>query len=934
MLPWTLCLVSLLSGAAALTFETLWFRFAGLALGNSSWASSLVLASFMGGLALGNGLAARYGARVRNPVRAYAWLESAVGVSGLGLVVLFPMLSQALSPIFTTLLDRPLLLNGLRFALAFGVLLIPTTAMGATLPLLVRALSSRETQFGHVLGRIYGWNTLGAVAGALVGELVLIERLGLRGTGAAAALACAIASGTAFLLSRRLVASPLALDTPRRPMARMTPTALRYLSAAWLSGAILLALEVIWFRFLLLFVMATSLAFAVMLGVVLLGISAGGLTASWWLRRRAAGPAVIPLISLTSAVFIVTSYAALSSAMGPAYALVSSAWAIAAKMLPLMFPVCALSGALFTLLGSALKETVGEESRTTGALALANTVGGMCGALAGGLVLLPVLGMERSFFVLALAYSGVALCAMPWDALRTQRLLPYAGLAFVLVLALFPFGMMANHVFPTIARRFGGDALKVAVVRESPSETVIYLRRELWGAAHHFVLITNGYAMSGSSLSARRYMKQFVYLPLALRPESKRALLICYGVGSTARALTDSSGLTSIDIVDISKAILDLSSVVYPSPSNNPTRDPRVRLHVEDGRFFLQTTPQRFDLITAEPPPPRNAGVVNLYSQEYFEAMRGRLTEGGIATYWLPVPQLTPTESKAIIKAFCNAFPDCSMWTGVPLSWMLMGSRGGIAPVSEQDFGRQWRDPVVAPELRAVGFDTPEMLASTFLADAPFLRALTEEQAALVDDYPLRLGAGASPTSAATFYDTIEDPDAAARRFHESQYLDQIWPWANRASAAAAFESQGILWRHFSPRNPRTRTAFGDLYRLLTMPGSSQAIALWLLESDSDELRLARDARARGMKDTGLLYELAIGALTEGRHVEAEDLLGQVQALDPVGGASLTELRIVSACLAGNKRRAMELRWPDDRTADREFWRWLHENCAPPVLPS
>jgi spermidine synthase len=147
------------SGATALIFEMLWFRQAGLALGNSVWASSLVLAGFMGGLALGNALAARYGARMPNPVRAYAVAETAIAVTGVGLVFLLPGLGAMLAPWLRPLLDHAWLLNPVRLGLAFLLLLVPSTAMGITLPLLTKALAVRGSAFGPALGQLYGWNT-------------------------------------------------------------------------------------------------------------------------------------------------------------------------------------------------------------------------------------------------------------------------------------------------------------------------------------------------------------------------------------------------------------------------------------------------------------------------------------------------------------------------------------------------------------------------------------------------------------------------------------------------------------------------------------------------------------------------------------------------------------------------------------------------------
>ncbi|PYR82136.1 MAG: hypothetical protein DMF87_02725 [Acidobacteria bacterium] len=256
-------------------FETLWFRQAGLAFGSSIWASSLVLSGFMAGLALGNTLAARFGAHVRRAVRLYAIAEAVIALTGAGLVYLFPVLGTALAPVFRPLLDHPWTLNSLRLLIAFLLLLIPSTAMGLTLPLLTRAVLRDEAGFGRVLGALYGWNTLGAMAGVVAGELFLVGRFGVRGTALAAGglnlFAAAVASLLSIWESEYGDRATQGVESTRH----RTPTP--YLFSAFLGGFCLLALEVVWFRFLLLFVKGSSLAFPVMLGVVLAGIALGGL---------------------------------------------------------------------------------------------------------------------------------------------------------------------------------------------------------------------------------------------------------------------------------------------------------------------------------------------------------------------------------------------------------------------------------------------------------------------------------------------------------------------------------------------------------------------------------------------------------------------------------------------------------------------------------
>ena len=402
-----LSLIFFLSGAAALIFETVWFREAGLMLGNSVWASSLVMASFMGGLAIGSVLAARHGDRLRDPVRFYALLEATIAVAGFALVVLFPVLTPLLAPLFRPFLESPAILNTIRLSLAFGLLLVPATAMGATLPLLVRALSSRQRDFGQVVGLLYGWNTLGAVVGALAGEAILIDRLGIRGAGATAGALNLAAAVATLTLAPRWGAGTLAES--QAPQAPLPGRARTLLAAAFLSGATLLALEVVWFRFLLLFVFGNSLTFAVMLAAVLLGISLGSLGAFGWLRHQGDAERRLPEVAALAGMATLLTYSGFTDvAARYGNRFLIDLTSITTVSLRLMLPTSLLSGALFALLGKRLKEELGGESRTTAMLTLANTVGAMSGALLGGFVLLPILGIERSVFALATCYGFVA----------------------------------------------------------------------------------------------------------------------------------------------------------------------------------------------------------------------------------------------------------------------------------------------------------------------------------------------------------------------------------------------------------------------------------------------------------------------------------------------------------------------------------------------
>jgi spermidine synthase len=925
-----LCLVFLVSGAAALMFETLWFRQAGLALGNTVWASALVTASFMAGLALGNAAVARWGWRSRRPLLAYAGLELLVGATGVSLVVIFPLVGVALAPLMGSLGGGAL--NALRVIVSFLLLLVPSCAMGATLPLLTGALSAHDPNFGRVLGRLYGWNTLGAFLGTLAGDLVLIEACGLRGTALVAAGLNVAAAVSATALSRRWVAL-----TPRE--GRVLPSALgprawRVLAAAFLSGGALLALEVVWFRFMIAYTPSSAWTFAVMLAVVLLGIGGGGLLASALFgrfseaHRRAAMPA---LLAGFGVVVTYASFLQVAPASGEA-ALTTLAGHFRLAV-PLMLPVCLLSGALFTLLGRALYAELGESIRSAGLLTFANTIGAMAGALLGGFVLVPALGVERSLFGLAALYGVVGLLALAPADRRERPGLGLAAAALVAGLAVFPFGLMEGKYVPGIAARWASNGFRLIAFEEGLTETVVILRREIFARPVEHRLVTNGMSMSGTNYAARRYMGLYAWWPVAVHPGPRRALLISYGLGTTARALVETKELERIDVVDTSADVLRLSALAQEDAAHNPLVDPRVHTHVEDGRFYLLTTPRSYDIITSEPPPPKAAGIASLYSREYFALARARLAPGGILTYWLPVYQMTPDEARAVTGGFCAVFEDCSLWTGCGLEWMLVGTRGARGPVSEERFEAQWRDPVVARRLLEAGIEEPSQLGALFLADAPALLAFVADTPPLDDDHPYRLSPRVDEDSSGDEFTRMMQIEAPLRRFLESDLIARLWPRSMREPTRQAFFAQDALNASLlGPRDPAD-SGLINLDRLLTRT-NLHAPVLWLTGTSVAEVRLAADAVAHGQPSPMADELLGLDALARREFRDAEGRLALAEP-DASHASQIRMWRVLALGLAGDTDGARRLledasRWARAPGADPAPWRWLAERFALP----
>ena len=406
-------LILFLSGGSALLFQTLWLRLSGLAFGNSIWAAALILSSFMAGLALGSAVAAAFTLRQARPLRLYAGLEMAVALFGSTLVFGIPLLGEWLRPIFQTLWAHQPLLNVLRFSVSFIILLVPTTAMGLTLPVLLEDPLLREYEFGRTVGLLYGFNTLGAVVGALAGEAYLIRALGLFGTGLSAAAISCTAAIVAWVVSaaKRPRSTDIAVGS-QFSFRFEKPPPWKVLFVSMLGGAILLALEVIWFRFLRLYVTSTATAFAIMLAVVLAGIGLGGISFSLASRRFVSPRRSLSTLLLSAAVVTLLCYEFFPVPLLPPNtpALTSQFWLkIAQLSCILMFPVACLSGALLPAIIASVQAEVSGRMNSAGLTILFNTIGAAVGPLLAGFVLLPQFGFQTSLILCAAGYAVLAL---------------------------------------------------------------------------------------------------------------------------------------------------------------------------------------------------------------------------------------------------------------------------------------------------------------------------------------------------------------------------------------------------------------------------------------------------------------------------------------------------------------------------------------------
>jgi spermidine synthase len=589
-------------------------------------------------------------------------------------------------------------------------------------------------------------------------------------------------------------------------------------------------------------------------------------------------------------------------------------WQIAVLCVALMFPVALLSGILFPVIGAGVQASVGDRMNSTGLVTLLNTAGAAIGPLVASFVLLPALGYQTSLICCAVGYALLSLLVSERAARSFRRPVGIIVVALwvllVLGLLFFPYGRSKTH-FAHASRPYEvneqGQVLARVVKRiEGTSDTWQLLRRDLFGEPYYYRLLSDAFSMSATNPRNQRYMRLFAYLPLAFHPAAKNVLLLCYGCGVTADAFTRKSTVERIDAVDISKEVFGLADSYSGVNSSNPLQDPRVHAVVQDGRFFLQASPQKYDIISGEPPPPKMAGAVNLYTQEFFSLMRSQLNENGIATFWLPINQLRVDETKSILRAFHNAFPNALVWGGADQDWIMMGINGRGRRVSEDELRQLWNDPATGADLRRIGIEVPQQLAALFLMDGEDIDRITHNVAPLTDAYPKRLTDEPWDDEANhRFALTYVTAPAAVQRFVHSSLTDQIWP-ETLNPAAAELESFFIVRqsRYLSETIGSNKLAELDLYlrhSRLRIP------VLEVLGSDALRVSIAeRVAKKSPTPPLEIMPDLIAGALAQRNIDRAIGFLESETDRDVLGANDILLLTYLY-CLNGSVEKAERL---------------------------
>jgi spermidine synthase len=708
--PFSLILgLFVVSGAAGLIDQLCFSKYLSYVVGATAHAVSAVLSAFMTGLALGAYLGGKFARRVRRPLLAYGVLELVVAVT----VALSPAAFEALQPLYAAIARSApgslVVLSAVRWLLALLIVVVPTTAMGATLPLLSRLLPASGSDASDAtasalrerrLGALYASNTAGGAIGALLAAYVILPALGMSATVLLAAFASACVGALAIVFGRRApaplsTAVELGVSGVHSSPPLMQDTFTAYVVAA-ASGALVFAAEVIFTHLLALIIGNSAYAFGLILAAFLTCLFVGASRAA--AVRKRFGEAALPFGLILTGLSLVltlplwdklplvfdgsgqrlTSFAAREATRGGI--------AFVMLLVPTVF-----MGLTFPLLLQRVARSA-DVGFWIGRLTTVNTLGAVLGSLATGYWLLPHLGSERALFAVALVFVATGVLTTRFATGRTRSLAYALSGAALLVWLFTPRWDLARLTAGTNVYFEGwSEPEEVPFVRDDVMGGVTTVTR----SKGVYTLYTNGkfQGNTGWEMHAQRF---FAHYPSIFVNRFEHALVIGLGTGTTLGTVA-AYPWKKLDLVEISPAIVEAADRYFGSVNGGALHDPRLTLHLADGRNFLLVEQQRYDMISMELSSIWFAGAASLYSQEFYRLVQQHLTEHGIFQQWVQLHHVTRRDFATIVHTLRSVFPQVALF---------YGGHQGILVASMQ--------PLSASESRVLELqELPEVLAKT-----------------------------------------------------------------------------------------------------------------------------------------------------------------------------------------------------------------------------
>jgi predicted membrane-bound spermidine synthase len=768
-------LIFTLSGFSGLIYESIWTHYLKLFLGHAAYAQALVLAIFMGGMALGSALCSRYSLRWKNLLVGYAIAE---GLIGLFALVFHDAFDLTVRHSYATIIPQlgSTAANAYKWALSVLLILPQSALLGMTFPLMSAGIMRLSPQNpGRTISLLYFTNSLGAAVGVLVSGFLLIRLVGLPWTIRLAGLINMALAVTVWALSkgprRESSGGELAEEGPSR--RRMGGLYGLFLFASLTTGAASFIYEIGWIRMLSLVLGSSTHAFELMLSAFIAGLAFGGL----WIQRRidrmAAPSRALSFVQIVMGLLALTTLPLYGRTFDVMQWLVTtlpktdtgyllfnlSSNAIA---LAVMLPTTFCAGMTLPLITyTLLRRGAGE--RSIGAVYASNTVGAILGVFFAIHVGMPVLGLKGSIIFGAgldialgvlLAWSAADFASKRLPAIMTALCL--CALAAAMGGVHFDFYKMSSGVYRNGSFITPGNST-LLYFKDGKTATVSVAQLE---SGNRFIS-TNGKEDAGINMNPDPAVREnpdedtmilLGVIPMALNPQATSAAAIGFGSGLTTHTLLSNPRLRKVDTVEIERAMVEAANQFRPRVELAYT-DPRGAVHIDDAKTFFSVHHNHYDIIVSEPSNPWVSGVAGLFSTEFYRLINRHLTDDGIFVQWVQLYEINTDLVISVLKAVSSNFSDYVVYGTDDADIVIVARRSGTLPGIDP---RLLTLPELSPSLARIRVKGVQDIEIRRIGDKKSLRTLLES----------------SPIPANSDYYPVLDQNAARTRFLKANAQD------------------------------------------------------------------------------------------------------------------------------------------------------------------
>lgn len=700
-----------LSGITGLVYEVLWTRMIVKVIGSAPFAVGIVLTVFMGGLGLGSFLASRHIDKIEKPtklIKIYGLLELITGLYALAIPVMLAAFRPVYAIVYNRLFNHFILYNLLTFAGCSALLLLPVCCMGATLPLLCRFYVTSLSRLGTNSGRLYGLNTIGAAAGAVLSGFWLISLLGVWGTLISAVIVNVIIGLVCISVGHKIEKQPFRAAGPEKSPQKFPEqtTAPRGYPAAVksslvifaVSGFCAMAYEVIWTRLLGLIVGPTTYSFTIVLVTFILGLALGSMLFGWLGDKTGKAVWLLICTQIIAAIFALgvshilgvsqLFFAKLIFTFESQFAMLNLSKAVILFGF-MIFPTLCL-GASFPLVGKIYTPSISKVGSSIGLAYTINTIGAVLGAFCADFVLIPLAGKEKSLGMviglqLFVALGAAIIITGRKNVIRLISLAVPAAAGLVLCFY-FPhwdrlllaegrynrfeqIGIDLDSVGwweslfngPQILTRYHERELVYYGDGIGGFTTVLKYASPLGNIAYSLI---NSGKPDASSYGDMRTQTLLAHFPMVFHRNPKTVMVLGLASGITAGEVL-CYPIDRLDIVEINNQAVAASRFFTPW-NNNVLSNPRTRLIIQDGRAHLELTEQSYDVIISEPSNPWMAGLASLFTRDFFELAKNRLNPNGIFVQWFHSYQMDWETFSLLGRTFAQVFPNSILVQATP----------------------------------------------------------------------------------------------------------------------------------------------------------------------------------------------------------------------------------------------------------------------------